>query len=137
MFQKLIEKSFKMKATSKKSVIIPLISLFTSFGTLICCALPALLVTIGSGAVLAGLISNVPQLLILSKYKIFIFSIAGILIFIGGIVRWVNRNAPCPIDPVEAKLCSNIRIFTKYIYIASIILFLIGGFFVFIAPKLL
>ena len=60
-----------MRATSKKDIIIPLISLFTSFGTLICCALPALLVTIGSGAVLAGLISNVPQLLILSKYKIF------------------------------------------------------------------
>ena len=127
----------KIKATSQKNLIIPLISLFTSFGTLICCALPALLVTIGSGAVLAGLISNVPQLLILSKYKVFIFSIAGMLILIGAIVRWVNRNAPCPIDPVEAKLCSSIRIFTKYIFIVSVILFLIGSFFAFIAPKLL
>ena len=126
-----------MRSTSKKDMIIPLISLFTSFGTLICCALPALLVTIGSGAVLAGLISNFPQLLILSKYKIFIFSIAGILILLGGIVRWVNRNAPCPIDPIEAKLCANLRIITKYIYIVSVILFLIGGFFAFIAPKLL
>ena len=126
-----------MRSTSKKDMIIPLISLFTSFGTLICCALPALLVTIGSGAVLAGLISNVPQLLILSKYKIFIFSIAGILILLGGIVRWVNRNALCPIDPIEAKLCANLRIITKYIYIFSVILFLIGGFFAFIAPKLL
>ena len=56
MFQKLIEKSFKNEGTSKKDIIIPLISLFTSFGTLICCALPALLVTIGSGAVFSYLI---------------------------------------------------------------------------------
>jgi hypothetical protein len=56
---------------------------------------------------------------------------------LGGIVRWVNRNAPCPIDPIEAKLCSNLRIITKYIYIVSLTLFLIGVFFAFIAPKLL
>ena len=126
-----------MSLTSKKDLILPLFSLFTSFGTLICCALPALLVTIGSGAVLVGLISNFPQLLFLSKYKAFVFSIAGILILVGGIFRWVNRNAPCPIDPVQAKLCSRIRIISKYIYIGSIILFLIGAFFAFIAPRLI
>ena len=38
------------------------LSLFTSTGTLICCALPALLVSIGAGAVMAGLIEAVPQI---------------------------------------------------------------------------
>ncbi len=126
----------KKKVTSKKDLIVPLISLFTSFGTLFCCALPALLVTLGYGAVLAGLVSNVPQILILSKYKIFIFSLASILILIGGFFLWVNRNAPCPIDPIEAKLCSSLRLFSKYIYIMSVILFLVGGFFAFFASKL-
>ena len=52
-----------MKTTSRKDLLLPLTSLFTSFSTLICCALPALLVSIGAGATLAGIISNFPQLI--------------------------------------------------------------------------
>ena len=87
-----------------KNITLPLISLFSSFGTLICCALPALLVSLGAGAVLAGLITNLPQLLFLSKYKIYVFGIAGVLIIASGYMLWINRNAPCPIDPIEACL---------------------------------
>ena len=83
-----------MKAESKKNIIIPLISLFTSLGTLLCCALPALMVSIGAGAVLAGLVSNFPELIFLSKYKIYVFSIAGVLILITSYIIWNNKNAP-------------------------------------------
>jgi len=38
-----------------KPFLSAVISLFTASGTLICCALPALFVTIGAGAALAGL----------------------------------------------------------------------------------
>ena len=48
------------------------LSLFTSTGTLICCALPALLVSIGAGAVMAGLIEAVPQITWLGKNKGFV-----------------------------------------------------------------
>ena len=37
-----------------KSLIAPYLSLFTSFGTVFCCALPSLLVSIGMGAAFAG-----------------------------------------------------------------------------------
>lgn len=40
-----------------------LLSIATSSSTLICCALPALLVAIGAGATLAGLVTAVPQLI--------------------------------------------------------------------------
>ena len=102
-----------MKGVYLKNITLPLISLFSSFGTLICCALPALLVSLGAGAVLAGLITNLPQLLFLSKYKIYVFSIAGVLIIASGYMLWINRNAPCPIDPIEAKLCNKLRKLSK------------------------
>ena len=40
------------------------LSLFTSTGTILCCALPALLVTIGAGAALSSLISTFPQIVL-------------------------------------------------------------------------
>ena len=126
-----------MKTISKKDLLLPLTSLFTSLSTLICCALPALLVSIGAGATLAGIISNFPQLMLLSKHKLLLFSIAGILILVSGVYKWINRNAPCPINPIEAKLCIQLRTISKYVYIGSILIFIIGVFFTFIAPKII
>ena len=41
-----------------RQTILPSLSLFTSVGTLLCCALPALLVTLGMGAALAGFVQR-------------------------------------------------------------------------------
>lgn len=81
-------------------------SLFTSFGTLICCALPALLVALGAGAVLAGLVAHVPQLIWLSEHKTALFAVAGAILALVGLVRYATRNAPCPVDPAMAKACA-------------------------------
>lgn len=124
-----------MKYISNKSLVLPFLNLFTSFGTIICCALPAIFVTIGAGAALAGLVSNVPQLVILSKYKIEIFIIAGIMLLITGIYQWKMRNAPCPTDPNLAKACQRIRKINKYVYLLSLTLYLIGFFFAFLATR--
>ena len=137
MFKLSIERNFKMKGVYLKNITLPLISLFSSFATLICCALPALLVSLGAGAVLAGLITNFPQLIFLSKYKIYVFSIAGLIITISGYILWLNRNAPCPIEPMAAKLCNKLRKLSIYIYFFSIIIFLTGLFFAFVAPSIL
>jgi|TARA_B110000008_G_scaffold85841_1_gene87664 hypothetical protein len=126
-----------LKIESKKNIILPLISLFTSVGTLFCCALPALMVSLGAGAILAGIVSNFPQLIFLSKYKVYVFSIAGVLLLTSGYMLWNNRNAACPTDPIAAKMCTKLKIINKYIYIFSLIIFLIGLFFAFIAPKII
>ena len=126
-----------MNIESKKNIILPLISLFTSVGTLFCCALPALMVSLGAGAILAGIVSNFPQLIFLSKYKVYVFSIAGVLLLTSGYMLWNNRNAACPTDPIAAKMCTKLKIINKYIYIFSLIIFLIGLFFAFIAPKII
>ena len=57
-----------------------ILSLFTSTGTLLCCALPTLLVTLGLGTVVASTLSSVPFLMTLSRNKGWTFLIAGLAI---------------------------------------------------------
>jgi hypothetical protein len=115
---------------------LPMMGLFTSVGTLLCCALPALLVTLGMGAALAGLVSNVPFLITLSEHKSWVFGVAGILITLSVILQWTKRHAPCPVDPVQAKACMRLRCVSIYITGFSLVIYLIGVFFAFIAPRI-
>ena len=61
---------------------IPSLTLFTSFGTLVCCALPALMVTLGMGTTLAGFIGMFPSVTFISDYKEPIFIISGMFDYI-------------------------------------------------------
>lgn len=121
----------------KLSKTVSTITLLTSFSTLFCCALPALLVALGAGAVLAGIVSNVPQLVWLSEHKIALFVFAGIMLAVSGIMRYTSRNAPCPIDPEQARACTKLRKISLGVYIASLVIYAIGFFFAFIAPYLI
>ena len=56
------------------------LSLFSSIGTLLCCALPSLLVLFGLGATVASVLSAAPWLVSLSRHKIVVFGVAGVLI---------------------------------------------------------
>lgn len=120
----------------RQAVALPTLSLFTSVGTLLCCALPALLVTVGAGAALAGLVSTAPWLVALSKYKVWTFGIAGALLVAAGIMQWRARNLPCPIDPVHAQACTRLRRISLWIYGLSVAIYATGFFFAFIAVKL-
>ncbi|MCG8379924.1 MAG: hypothetical protein MI865_10685 [Proteobacteria bacterium] len=125
-----------MKEVTRKSHILSFLNLFTSLSTIVCCALPAILVSLGAGAVLAGIVSSIPQLITLSKYKEIVFLVAGILLLVTGYIQWHNRNAPCPADPEMARTCMQIRKTNKLVYVSSVLLYLIGFFFAFIAVKL-
>ena len=54
--------------------------LFTSVGTLLCCALPSLLVLAGLGASVASTLSELPWLVTLSRHKQWTFAVSGALI---------------------------------------------------------
>ena len=112
------------------------LSLFTSAGTLVCCALPALFVSLGMGAVLAGLVSNMPQLIWLSHHKALTFDTAAIMLVISGWIIWRSQNLPCPIDPQLRQACMQGRRLTLWIYGLSASLFLTGAMFAFILPML-
>ncbi len=126
-----------MKAYGPRETIAPILSLFLSTGTLVCCALPALLITLGMGAALAGLVSSLPQLVWLSEYKIYVFTAAGIMLIIAGATQWRARNLPCPTDPAQAKACKRLRKISFRIYCFSLLAFLTGAFFAFAAPYIL
>ena len=117
-----------------KDPLAPTLSLFLSAGTLICCALPALFVSLGMGAVLAGLVSSVPQLVWLSEYKAAVFTVAAIMLIVAGYMMWQARNLPCPVDPAQAKACTRLRRISIGIYIFSVVIYLTGAFFAFVAP---
>ena len=114
-----------------------LLSLFTSGSTLICCALPATLVAIGSVATLTSLISHFPQLIWVSEHKPLVFGVAGGMLLLAGIMQWRARRLPCPANAQLAKLCMQTRRQSLWIYWFSVGIFLIGCFFAFIAPLLI
>lgn len=110
------------------------LTLFSSAGTLLCCALPALLVSLGLGVVMAGLATHVPGLIWVSENKFMVFVFAGSMLVINGFIIFKNRNAPCPIDPQLRKACVSGRKFSLIIYLISLFIFSVGAFFAFIAP---
>ena len=91
-----------------RSGLLSYLSLFTSFGTLLCCALPSLLVLLGLGATVATVLSGVPWLVTLSRHKNWVFTISGILIGLNFLYvyalapRLQARAGACPADAPEA-----------------------------------
>lgn len=121
---------------TKTTFLGSLLSLFASSSTLICCAIPALLVSLGAGAALASLVAVFPQIVWVSEHKEIIFLIAALLMIITGVIQWRNQKAPCPIDIELRNACLKTRKMSLRIYLFSLGLLLIGAWFAFIQPLL-
>ncbi len=113
-----------------------LLSLLTSGSTLICCALPATLVAIGSAATLVSLVAHFPQLIWISEHKPLVFGVAAVMLAIAGFFQWRASHAPCPVEPHLAAACTQARKTALRVYWISLAIFMIGVFFAFIAPLL-
>src|SRR3954451_9359140 len=94
--------------TGTRSALLGYVSLFTSFGTLLCCALPSLLVLVGLGATVASFLSSVPWLVTLSLHKTFVFAVSGVLIGMNFVYVYIiapklsTQSAACPPDDPSA-----------------------------------
>ncbi len=122
---------------ARRELLGPTVALFASVGTLLCCALPALLIVIGAGAVMGSLAANMPGLVWLSAHKTWVFALAGVLLAGAVLVKWLNRNAPCPIDPDQARACMRLRRWGTVTLGVAVTAYLTGGFFAFFAAELL
>ena len=111
-------------------------SLFTSTSTLLCCALPALLVALGAGAALSTLVAAVPGLVWVSEYKEAVFGFAAVMLVGGGWLQWRARFAPCPIEPALRDVCLRARKTSQRVYLASVAIYAVGGWFAFVQPLL-
>jgi hypothetical protein len=74
---------------ARRAALLNYFSLFSSFSTLICCALPSVLVLLGMGTAVAFLLSAAPWLVSLSRHKIWTFSIAGVLIAMSFVMTYL------------------------------------------------
>ncbi len=100
------------------------ISLFTSTSTLMCCALPSLLVVLSLGGALASFYSKYPIIGIFGEYSNTIFIIAGLLILFNVILLVRSQKTTCDITNREA--CTSSKSLSKYILLFSIVIYLIS-----------
>lgn len=106
------------------------LSLFTSFGTVMCCALPSLLVLLGLGATVASALTVMPWLITLSQHKLLLFAVSGGLI--AGNVFYLYAVAPrlkargeaCTIE--EPGGCDTASQVSRALLWVSVIVYLIG-----------
>lgn len=103
------------------------LTLFASMGTLICCALPLLLVSLGFGASVAALTNSVPFLISLSEQKEWIFAGSGALLLASA---WLLYRAgqTCPADPELSRLCNRARRWNGRVFWVSAVTWGIGFF---------
>jgi mercuric ion transport protein len=105
--------------------------LFSTSATLVCCAIPIVLVMLGMGAVVASMAGAAPWLVALSMHKIWVFGLSGALL--GGAAWAVYRpGRACPIDPELVAACTAADTWNKRFLWVSGVLWCIGFFTAFI-----
>jgi len=120
----------------KRNVGLAMGTLLASSATLVCCVLPAVLVSLGAGAALVGLVSTFPQLVWLSEHKAWVFGGAALLLAASGVMLWRARSLPCPIDAGAARACMRLRRISAAIYLVAVVGFSTGALFAFVLPVL-
>ena len=104
------------------------LTLFVSSGTLLCCALPILLVSLGFGAVVASLNYNIPGLIFLAEHKLWTLALSAILLLLLAWVVW-RPNQHCPSDPELAQHCQTAKKWNQRILFLSSFIWFTGFFF--------
>ena len=110
--------------------------LFASTTTLVCCALPIILVTLGMGAVSAALFSSLPFLADLARHKAWFFSGSFILL---ALAAWAlyRPGRTCPADPVLAGRCEAADKWNRRLVWGSASIWLVGFAAAYLALPLL
>ena len=107
-------------------------SLLASSATLICCVLPAVLVSLGAGAAVVGLVTAFPQLVWLSEHKVGVFGVAAVLLVVSGLLMLNARSLPCPADPKAARTCARLRRTSAVLFVVSAVSLTTGAVFAFV-----
>lgn len=118
------------------SKIVRFFTLFTSTGTLLCCALPATLAAIAGGTAVTSLISTLPWLIPLSRNKVWIFLVAGLLLIVSGVFTFRPQSKlACSITGGQG--CEVASGFSKVMFYISIGIYSVGLFFAYFLTPIL
>ena len=108
--------------------LLSILSLFTSTGTLLCCALPAAVATVAGGSAVIAMTSTMPLLIPLSRHKDWVFLAAVTLLVLHGIILfWPKGTVVCSIDSGEG--CAVAGRYTKIMFQISAGIVATGAFF--------
>jgi mercuric ion transport protein len=124
--------SLAPEGRARRAALLNYFSLFSSFSTLICCALPSVLVLLGLGTTVASLLSAAPWLVSLSRHKVWTFSIAGTLIAASFVMTYVvaprlRGGEVCDAD--DPATCGEVSRVSRVVLWGSAAIWS-GGFFV-------
>ena len=111
------------------------LALLASTGTLVCCALPIILVTLGLGATVAALTNSFPLLITLSLHKAWVFAGSGAMLALSGWLMYRPGRA-CPTDPELALACNTAQVWNQRVFWISVTIWGIGFFAAFLALPL-
>ena len=114
---------------------IQLLSLLFTSGTLVCCVLPATLVLIGAGSVMASLVSAVPGLVVLSQHKPMVFTLAGVGLLLAGLALWRQATrGSCPTDPDRRRACLQLQHQARLLFGISLLGYAVALLVTFLLP---
>ncbi len=125
---------------AKRAALLNYFSLFSSFSTLVCCALPSVLVLLGMGTTVASLLSAAPWLVTLSKHKIWTFSIAGVLIAMSFVMTYaiaprLRQGEACDAD--DPTTCGEVSKISRVILWGSAAIWSCGFFVAYLLGPIL
>jgi mercuric ion transport protein len=125
---------------AKRAALLNYFSLFSSFSTLICCALPSVLVLLGMGSAVASLLSAAPWLVSLSRHKIWIFCIAGVLIASSFLVTYaiaprLREGEACAVD--DPTTCGEASKLSRMLLWGSAVIWSCGFFVAYLLGPIL
>ncbi len=104
------------------------LTLFITSSTLLCCALPILLVSLGFGAAVASLNYHIPGLVFLAEHQLLTLILSAFFLIFLAWVIW-RPNQSCPIDPELARHCQKAKYWNQRIFWFSVFIWCIGFFF--------
>ena len=125
--------------TRRRSALLSYFSLFTSLSTLLCCALPFLLVLFGLGASVASALSLMPWLVTLSRHKQWTFSVSGVLIVLSFVNTYylAPRLRPAECSPDDPSACKDASAVSRAILWVSAGIYVVGVFVAYVLGPIL
>jgi mercuric ion transport protein len=131
---------FRPEHKARRAALLNYFSLFSSFSTLLCCALPSILVLLGMGTAVASLLSAAPWLVNLSRHKIWTFSIAGTLIAASFVMTYViaprlQAGARCEAD--DPTTCGEVSKGSRVVLWGSALIWCCGFFVAYLLGPIL
>ena len=126
----------KVWSNKMRQDVVSIFSLFSSLSTLLCCALPILMVVLGLGAVTAGLVSSLPFLAVLGKYKAYFFLFSGLIIASNFVLLYRNKKTEkeCLLPENGETACEKASRMSKIILWTSCVLYTMGFFAAYLLP---